>query len=171
MVRKLEYIEGKEELLEEIDFLWEKLNEMHKAKSKYFSKKFESFKFEKRKVGLIEKGRNGDIKVITVKDLVESKLIGYLICSIDRNNNGEIDSLYVESEYRGYGIGDKLMESSLNWFEKNNIKKIRIGVAVGNEEVLTFYGRYGFYPSVTILENIEGDYIEKKFKSDCDNRR
>jgi len=70
---KLEYIEGKEELLEEIGFLWEKLNELHRIKSKFFSERFDKFKFEDRKVSLIEKGTKGDIKIIVVKDILEKE--------------------------------------------------------------------------------------------------
>lgn len=73
MTKRIAYIEGKEELLEEIGFLWERLNEIHKAKSKYFSKKFDSFTFEKRRVGLIEKGKNGDIKVIAANYYIRKR--------------------------------------------------------------------------------------------------
>lgn len=149
---KLQYIEGKEELLEELGFLWEMLNEHHGANSKYFSERFEQFRFADRKTSLKEKGCKGDIKVILVKDLSVNVLIGYVISTVDEHNIGEIESIYIESDYRKYGIGNKLIETSMEWLKSKNVKKTIIGVAEGNEDAYAFYARHGFYPKVSILE-------------------
>ncbi|WP_066502902.1 GNAT family N-acetyltransferase [Abyssisolibacter fermentans] len=148
----IEYLEGKDELLDDLGFLWEKLNDLHKAKSKFFSERFDKFNFKDRKVGIIKKGSSGDIKVILVKDKTKDKYIGYSISTIDENNIGGIESIYIDSEYRKCGIGEKLMKSSLDWFNNKNVNKTRLGVAVGNEEAFLFYRKFGFYPLVTILE-------------------
>lgn len=149
---KIEYIEGKDELLDELGFLWEKLNKLHKSKSKFFSNRFNDYKFKDRKIALKEKAKRGDIKINLVKDTSKNMLIGYSISTVDENNIGELDSLYIDTDYRKHGIGDRLIERSLNWFEDKKANKIRIGVVVGNEEVFSFYSKYGFYPLVTILE-------------------
>ncbi len=77
--------------------------------------------------------------------------VGFCISSIFDGNRGEIDSLFVESVYRGHRIGDRLITSALNWLESNNISDIEIMAYYGNEVVLPFYARYGFEPKKYIL--------------------
>ncbi len=43
------------------------------------------------------------------------------------------------------------MKKSLKWMENYGVKDKRIGVGEGNEDVFSFYKRYGFYPKATIL--------------------
>nr|WP_282433378.1 GNAT family N-acetyltransferase [Desulfosporosinus sp. FKA] len=77
--------------------------------------------------------------------------IGYCVTTID-NDIGEIESLFVDEAYRKMGLGTVLMERALNWLEQNSITKKRLNVAVGNEQVLNFYRRFGFHPRTIILE-------------------
>jgi ribosomal protein S18 acetylase RimI-like enzyme len=58
----------------------------------------------------------------------------------------EIESLYVLADYRHCGIARELTEKSLNWLIENGCQSIELDVAVGNEEVLPFYEKFGFYP-------------------------
>ncbi|WP_252187738.1 GNAT family N-acetyltransferase [Anaeromonas frigoriresistens] len=148
----IQYITGKEELIDNVKELWNKLNEYHTNNSKYFSEDFRKYKFEDRSKGLQEKAKEGSIKIDLVKNKDIDKLVGYCISTIDMKNIGEIDSLYIEKEYRGVDIGDKLMKNSIEWLESKEVNSIRIGVSVGNDKVLKFYERYGFYPRVTILQ-------------------
>jgi ribosomal protein S18 acetylase RimI-like enzyme len=76
--------------------------------------------------------------------------VGYCLSSI-KENVGEIESIYIESKYRTFGLGGKLMESALSWFAFNEITNIQIGVAYANDEALPFYQRYGFYIGNYIL--------------------
>ncbi|MCB2299261.1 GNAT family N-acetyltransferase [Clostridium tagluense] len=59
--------------------------------------------------------------------------------------------MYIDDYYRKFGLGGKLMESSLSWFKLNKITNIQIGVVYSNEEALPFYERYGFYVGTYIL--------------------
>jgi ribosomal protein S18 acetylase RimI-like enzyme len=45
-------------------------------------------------------------------------------------------------------------KKSIEWIKNNGGSKIIIGVAAGNENAFNFYARYGFYPKVTILEQL-----------------
>ncbi|MPN24807.1 hypothetical protein SDC9_172209 [bioreactor metagenome] len=47
------------------------------------------------------------------------------------------------------------MTSALQWLADNKVKTKIIGVAEGNEKVLEFYERHGFYKRRIILEQIE----------------
>lgn len=80
--------------------------------------------------------------------------VGYCISSINKGLEGEIDSIFVAYEYRKLDLGDKLMRNALEWLDKNKVKTRTIGVIDGNEEVLRFYKKYGFYKRIMILEEI-----------------
>ncbi|WP_408634775.1 GNAT family N-acetyltransferase [Paenibacillus zanthoxyli] len=66
-------------------------------------------------------------------------------------NRGELDSIFVLQDYRGYGIGQELMTLSLDWLKTNSAKTIAISVLFGNDEALPFYEKFGFYPRTYVL--------------------
>ncbi|MGK0467383.1 GNAT family N-acetyltransferase [Clostridium sp.] len=78
-------------------------------------------------------------------DKEKAVYIGYCINSINKDLIAEIESLFIEKNYRKYGLGDKLMNRSLEWLNSNQVKIKIIEVAEGNENVLKFYKKYGFY--------------------------
>jgi len=129
--------------------LWEKLNEHHRLSSPHFSNYYERFTFEKR----CEKFRNDDlaVRIEVATDDTRSQYAGYCISTIDGNGRGEIDSLFVEEDYRGEGIGDTLVRSALSWFDGEGAAVRSIVVAAGNDEAAAFYERYGFYPAYRTL--------------------
>ena len=86
------------------------------------------------------------------KDAFKGRFVGYCVSSISPEMEGEIDSIYVEEEYRSEGIGGSLIQRALSWMDENGIKKRVIVVANGNEESIAFYKNYGFYPRATVLE-------------------
>jgi GNAT superfamily N-acetyltransferase len=50
-------------------------------------------------------------------------LVAYCITTISPDNEGEIDSIYVEERYHGHGFGDELIKRSLEWMDKKDVKK------------------------------------------------
>ncbi|MDP4147225.1 MAG: GNAT family N-acetyltransferase, partial [Bacillota bacterium] len=90
-----------------------------------------------------------------IKDIEKDIYIGYCISTVNANLIGEIDSLFVHSQYRKLGLGDELMKRALEWLDSNNVKGKKIAVAEGNEGVLDFYKRYGFYKRQMILQQIK----------------
>jgi len=46
------------------------------------------------------------------------------------------------------------MNRAIEWLDNAEVKTKIIGVAEGNEDVLDFYKRYGFYKRRVILEHI-----------------
>lgn len=131
--------------------LWKQLNSIHIEKSIHFKTKYENFIFSKRMESIYEKAQNGIIKIDMVFDSATNKYVGYCLSSIE-NNSGEIESIYIEKQYRKFGIGGQLMESALTWFKANGITNIQIGVVYANDETLPFYERYGFYIGNYILK-------------------
>ena len=149
-INNISYVHGSTELIDDIEELWIAQRDHHVDKSIHFPEYFKSLSFIERKKALLSDDKN--IKFTIAKDTVTEKLIGYSISTIDKDSIGEIFSLYVNPNYRGNNIGESLMNYSLNWMERNNTKKIQLGVAVGNEEVFSFYNKFGFYPHITLME-------------------
>ncbi len=83
--------------------------------------------------------------------------IGYSISTIDNDGMGELDSLYVDQEYRKLAIGDQLMNNAMDWFRENETKANRLKVAEGNEHVLNFYQKYGFETRFYVLEEMKAE--------------
>jgi ribosomal protein S18 acetylase RimI-like enzyme len=124
-----------------------KLSDYHKDISSYFSKDFEVDNYDQKKSFISEKQ---NVQLTIAHD--EDEPIAYLVASV-HGNEGTIESLYVDDNYRGYAIGDTLMSLSLDWIKKHEPECIKISVAYGNQ-VLSFYEKFGFYPRSIILKDI-----------------
>ena len=93
-----------------------------------------------------------NLKIFLAKDLSTKKEVGYCIATIDKNNIEEIDSIYVEPDYRKNGLGENLMRKALDWMESKQVRSKKLIVAVGNEDVFNFYKQFNFYPCSITLE-------------------
>ena len=127
--------------------LWLKLNDIHMHDSTYFKDHFHNFTFEERCQKFSYYKRN-KLKIDVLKNNLH--LVGYCISTID-GNTGELDSLFIESEFQKYGFGQKLVDRSISWLKHYGCVKIHVSVAEGHESVLEFYKRFGFYPRMTQL--------------------
>jgi GNAT superfamily N-acetyltransferase len=78
--------------------------------------------------------------------------MGYCVAVINMESIGEIESIFVEKDFRNAGIGDALMTKALKWMETQHVESKIVAIAIGNERVHQFYTRYGFLPRVTILK-------------------
>jgi len=151
----IRYIFGDEKLLDDIKELWEALNEHHKEKSLHFKEFYNNFSFEARKADLSKQAQKSHMRVIISFDDAVQKSAGYCISSVDNDNTGEIESIFVLQGYRGFGIGEELMLRGLQWMDEMGAVKKVVNVAAGNEQAFGFYERYGFYPRKTILEQVK----------------
>ncbi|MGF7117205.1 GNAT family N-acetyltransferase [Methanobacterium oryzae] len=148
----INYIALNKEEINKIKPLWNNLRDYHSELSTHFQERYKAVKFEDRKEEILKKSENGILKIDLVEDKNNSSYVGYCISSISEENVGEVDSIYLNEKYRSSGIGSALMERALNWMDKNGVKTKKIVVAVGNEELLSFYKRYNFFPRHLILE-------------------
>jgi len=146
------YLEVDKQEIDIIGPLWEKLRDYHQGLSLYFAERYLEFTFGERKEELLKKSRNGSLKIDIAKDKDTKWLIGYCVSSISDELEGEIDSIYIEEDYRSLGIGKELLERALQWMEVNMVKTKKVIVAVGNEELLSFYSKHDFLPKHIILE-------------------
>jgi diamine N-acetyltransferase len=136
--------------LPEIKPFWEKLNGMHRLESVYFKDFFEVFSFEKR-ISKFKETPDQRLRIEVARTL-DGVCAGYCIATISPGQVGEIDSLFIEENYRGMGAGDALVRRGLEWMESRRCRRIVVGVACGHESVLPYYRRFGFYPRVLYLE-------------------
>jgi len=145
-------VSGGTELLDGVQNLWEQLNAHHVSLSPHFADVFSRKTFAERKQALLNQGTGG-LRVLLARDPAGG-LIGYCISTVSADRIGEIDSLFVLPEHRGQGLADGLMRLSLVWLREQNVSRIRLTVAAGNEQVFGFYARHGFFPAKIILEQM-----------------
>lgn len=150
------YKQGDEKLLDDIKELWEALNEHHTKKSSHFKDFYHQFSFASRKASFVKQAHNASMRVVICFDEAVQLRAGYCISSVDSERVGEIESIFVLPDYRGLGIGEELMQKSLQWMDEMGAVKIVVSVAAGNEQAFGFYEKYGFYPRKTMLEQIKG---------------
>ena len=86
--------------------------------------------------------------------VVERKVVGYAIGIIRYRSLGHKISIAVRKDYRGKGIGKKLLNELLNRLFAMGAKKIRIEVRESNEIAINLYRKVGFVPK----EKISGYY-------------
>jgi GNAT superfamily N-acetyltransferase len=144
------YLELGADSLDLIRPLWEGLNAHHLVRSPNFRGHYEQMTFDARKKDLLKKER---LRVILV--VRDGDPIGYCVCTISAEGDGEIDSIFVEDGYRRSGIGEELMHRSLAWLDAGGAKKKIVAVAAGNEAAIPFYESFGFVPRMTVLQMAE----------------
>ncbi len=150
----IKILSGGPELLDRVAPLWEEIKRYHVEKSLHFSKDLNSISFAERKRNLISKAKY--LRVDIANNLEIKKDVGYCISTIDNNNRGEIDSLYIDESHRRQGIGKQLTLKALAWLDKEGASDSAIMVAYGNEEVADFYKIFGFYPRNIQLSRKKG---------------
>jgi ribosomal protein S18 acetylase RimI-like enzyme len=66
-------------------------------------------------------------------DTDDNRLIGYCISVItDDYKTGEVESICLDERYRKSGIGKKLIENAVLWFDSNSVETQKWLVGVGN---------------------------------------
>jgi ribosomal protein S18 acetylase RimI-like enzyme len=151
MIRKnITYITGADELLDNIQSLWEGLNKHHELVSPHFNGDFQNYTFTQRKAELLKKNQNGRFRIDIA--WADGHAVGYIIAAIHEGGVGEIESIFIQDEYRGQGIGNELMRRVLEWMDNARVHQKIVDVAVGNEGAFDFYAQFGFFPRITILK-------------------
>ena len=63
-----------------------------------------------------------------------------------------MDNLVVSQDYRGAGVGKKLLDRVAKWAESRNIPSINISVWIENESGMSFFAANGFKPMCQRME-------------------
>ena len=103
----------------------------------------------------MDKSSGGATRIDLAQDKINGNLIGYCVSTISKDNRGEIDSIFIEEDYRRSGIGAYLTEKALGWMDEKAADGIITEVIINNQDALNFYYQYGFYPRCIILERVK----------------
>ena len=145
-------ITGGLELLPSVQPLWEQLRDHHGSISKHFSESIRKRTFADRAGDFEAKAQHHMFRIELVQREKAELPIGYCISSLSNDLIGEVESIFIDSQYRGLDIGDMLIKHALGWMEGQGAKRKRLGVLAGNDTVLGFYEKYGFKVRTYILE-------------------
>lgn len=144
--------------IEEIELirpLWEQLNAHHHEKATRFRLCYGKMTFGDRKSWFCRLHESGEVRVDLALDQGSGRFIGYCVSSVTAEKTGEIESLFVHPGYRSAGTGTALVTRGLAWMDDRGALRKRVSVADGNEDSWAFYERFGFYPRMTVLEQID----------------
>ena len=90
------------------------------------------------------RARKSPDNTLVAKD--KEKVVGFAVYSASRDEDlpdaGEVDAIYVLSEYYGRKIGYRLMNEAIS--RLGDCKTIFVWVLEKNERAIRFYHRYGF---------------------------
>ena len=137
--------------------LWESLNAYYHRINPRFRAYYEKTDFEARKAYFCGLCRTGLFRLELATDRETRALAGYCAASVSDARAGEIESLFVAPAYRSRGIGTMLVSRSLGWMGSRKAERIRVSVSTGNEDVLPFYRKFGFFPRLIVLEQTGAD--------------
>lgn len=115
---------------------------------------------------LTEEGRKYFEDLITndyvVLAVAEDVIVGYLAGTIEEKGSyeeiqyGEINNMFIDDNYRGYGIGKKLINSFKNYCKDNNIFNLKVTASYRNKNAIAFYHKNGFEEfNLTLTANID----------------
>lgn len=107
---------------------------------------------------------NSENKLLLVAEK-EGKLMGYAAAEIQKRSfifkiaeNGYINDVYVEEEFRKLGIARMFLTELKNWFNSRNIEYIELSVLASNEVGKKTWAKFGF-EAFEIRERVEmGDF-------------
>ena len=125
------------------------LAEYHNEVSNYFKGSYPSRPYEKT-LALFEEALAKKISRVAVVE-VDNQIVGF--CKVDMcGENGKLDYLVIQKEYRGKGYGTALMDWAMQVFDESNVHHIEVKVVDGNEAI-HLYEKYGFKINAHILVN------------------
>lgn len=130
----------------EIERLWDGLNSFHGEVAENFKDHFAVLTFEKRMQAVFRKEH---CAIFAAAD--SGRYAGYCIASVEKGR-GEVDSLFVDPACRKRGVGAKLVRAALDWLDGEGCAEIYLFVSEGNESVLEYYERFGFYKRFDLLQ-------------------
>ncbi len=78
----------------------------------------------------------------------EGQVCGLAWCKLDPRDPGlaNIFQMWVAPELRGRGAGRELLEAALAWARDKGVRRVRLGVTVGNSSAYFLYTGLGFVP-------------------------
>jgi len=108
-------------------------------------------KFFKKKIA----GRNHFAEVAETKNVMIGYLAGGIYKGIPWRQRGvyaELDNMFIESRFRGRGVGEKLVKDFLDWCRQKKVDFVQVTASSKNKNAIGFYRRTGFRNYALVLE-------------------
>ncbi len=141
--------------LDRIEPLWEGLAAHHIAQARAAAPNYLDEMcgktFAARRTELLEKNRDRLLRVELAVDGAAARPVAYCVSSAAPGSVGEVESIYVDGEYRGWGLGSALLEHASTWMDGVGVTEQALLVFAGNDGALPFYARHGFHPRFHVL--------------------
>jgi GNAT superfamily N-acetyltransferase len=104
----------------------------------------------------------GEETMLVFLMVADSKAIGYgMAFDVEEhaympewNRRGYVTQFYVDSTYRGQGIGELGLNCIHAWFQSRGLKDAMLNVAIDNEAGNRFWVKQGYVPYATRLKYI-----------------
>lgn len=94
--------------------------------------------------------------------VLDNEIIGYLAGTINEQVSyeeiqyGEINNMLINEKYRGYGVGNQLINNFKEYCKENNIYNLMVVASAKNINVINFYKKNGFENfNVTLTMNLK----------------
>lgn len=91
---------------------------------------------------------------------IDNVAVGFVIASTEDDGRKFINSIYIEPNFQGKGIGSMLMKKALDWLGGD--EDIYLEVLSYNQKAIDFYKQFGFERTEAVVPQEEGapDYIK-----------
>lgn len=130
------------------------------------------WRITKKGAGLLKQGLKEGMKeegsriiVATVK----GKIVGFAHGQVSHrtdyspDNIGTIMNIYIQKEFRGKGVGKRLVGELCRFFASEGVRQVTLRYAIGNREAEKFWKGLGFEPVITAA-NVRLEKLEKRLK-------
>jgi ribosomal protein S18 acetylase RimI-like enzyme len=141
--------------VEKIKSLWCEFIDFHERYDSYYKRSENGSKAFDQFVNKQISDRNALVLIAQI----DKETCAYLIARLKyrqpvfaETRYGMIYDIAVSEKYRRKGIGKKLYNASIDWFQKRKVKRIELNVATSNPISMKFWTKIGFRP-----------YYERKF--------
>ena len=87
---------------------------------------------------------------------VNGKVAGFANAEIGKNKEGRLTMLYIKKEFRGKGIGKRLIKERLKWIKSKKVKSIEAGSYIKNKSSISNLKKFGFVPvSIKMVKKLK----------------
>jgi len=105
--------------------------------------------YSKRQLKYLLTKANSDCLAVSI----EKTLRGFVLILYKRGSRvAGIETINVDPNFQGKGIGTSLLEAAEENMKSNGIEKVRLEVSVGNHAAIKFYEKAGFRKTVLLRE-------------------
>jgi GNAT superfamily N-acetyltransferase len=153
--------------IEQCRELCNELMAFQKSKARFEPERFDAMNFDTRMKRSYDAAL--DKQAVVAKD--GGVAIGYVFSTIDSLRSmqdspfgllpkrhdlppkiGCLSNLYLKDKYRGNGLGSKLFDMSMEWFDSiDDVYLVYVFISNGNDEAYHFYAKRGFVFSHDVL--------------------